>query len=121
MGFLKFAVKRMLPAVGATSLTVRTAITTMNDDWDDYFPPRPSSLPENEEEKERIVILGSGWGALSALRKCASPNKSIVVVSPRPHFLYTPLLASSSVGTITLCSACEPLRALVESAAGSVH
>ena len=44
-----------------------------------------------------------------------------MVVSPRPHFLYTPLLVSSSVGTITLRSACEPLRALVESAAGSAH
>ncbi len=38
-------------------------------------------------------------------------------MSPCPHFLYTPLLASSSVGTITLRSACEPLRALVEKAA----
>ena len=39
------------------------------------------------------------------------------MVSPRPHFLYTPLLAGSAVGTISLRSACEPLRALVERAA----
>ena len=53
-------------------------------------------------------------------RPCASappPHKDIVVVSPQPHFLYTPLLAGSAVGTITLRSACEPLRALVEHAA----
>ena len=60
--------------------------------WDDYIPSNGDSKPE------KIVILGSGWAALNALRKCAAPSKEIVVVSPRPHFLYTPLLASSSVG-----------------------
>lgn len=60
--------------------------------WDDYTPSSGNSKPE------KIVILGSGWAALNALRKCAAPSKEIVVVSPRPHFLYTPLLASSSVG-----------------------
>jgi len=112
MGILNFTLKRVAPAAAATSLATWASITTINDDWDDYFPPQTE-----DSKEERIVILGSGWAALSALRKCASPGKSVVVVSPRPHFLYTPLLASSSVGTITLRSACEPLRALVDSAA----
>jgi NADH:ubiquinone reductase (non-electrogenic) len=115
MGLMDFTLKRLVPAAGATALAGFAGITTLNDDWDDYFHSGTTSTTTDEPEK--IVILGSGWAALSALRKCASPNKSIVVVSPRPHFLYTPLLASSSVGTITLRSACEPLRALVESAA----
>lgn len=99
--------KRLAPAAGATALTAFCGITTLNDDWDDYFHSSTNASSTNQETPEKIVILGSGWAALSALRKCASPNKSIVVVSPRPHFLYTPLLASSSVGTITLRSACE--------------
>ncbi|KAL7549909.1 hypothetical protein ACHAWF_013168 [Thalassiosira exigua] len=116
MGLTDFALRRLAPAAGATALATWTGMTTLNDDWDDYF--RPSGKSDGgEPEPEKIVILGSGWAALNALRKCASPTKSVVVVSPRPHFLYTPLLASSSVGTITLRSACEPLRALVESAA----
>jgi len=123
---LNFALKRALPALSVAGVGSWAAITTANDDWDDYNHLLPSSLAstssstastDGKSKKERIVILGSGWSALSALRKCAAPNKDIVVVSPRPHFLYTPLLAGSAVGTITLRSACEPLRALVESAA----
>lgn len=114
MGFADFAVKRLAPAVASTTLAAWAAITTLNDDWDDYYV---GSSTSKSSSPEKIVILGSGWGALSALRKVASQNKEIVIVSPRPHFLYTPLLASSSVGTITLRSACEPLRAIVESAA----
>ncbi|KAH8056286.1 oxidoreductase [Aureococcus anophagefferens] len=83
-----------------------------NDEWDAYFTPAPTT-----PKREKIVILGSGWAGLQALRKCAGPNKDIVVVSPRPHFLYTPLLAGSSVGTVALKSACEPLRDLVDRAA----
>ena len=116
MGLMDFTLKRLAPAAGATALASWAGITTLNDDWDDYFHSS-SNTTNADSDPEKIVILGSGWAALSALRKCAAPNKSIVVVSPRPHFLYTPLLASSSVGTITLRSACEPLRALVESAA----
>lgn len=108
MGLMNFTLKRLAPAAGATALTAFCGITTLNDDWDDYFHSSiTNASSSNQETPEKIVILGSGWAALSALRKCASPNKSIVVVSPRPHFLYTPLLASSSVGTITLRSACE--------------
>lgn len=106
------ALKKLVPAIGVAAGGSWAAITSFNDDWDDYTPSSGNSKPE------KIVILGSGWAALNALRKCAAPSKEIVVVSPRPHFLYTPLLASSSVGTITLRSATEPLRALVERAAG---
>jgi NADH:ubiquinone reductase (non-electrogenic) len=121
MGFLKFAVRRAVPAVATVGVGAWATITTVNDDWDDYTHSRlfrKAPTLDEQYDPERIVILGSGWAGLNALRKCAGPGKEIVVVSPRPHFLYTPLLAGSAVGTITLRSACEPLRALVESAAG---
>jgi len=115
---MDFTLRRLAPAAGATTLVAWAGLTTLNDDWDDYIgSSNASSGISSSQEPEKIVILGSGWAALNALRKVSSPNKSVVVVSPRPHFLYTPLLASSSVGTITLRSACEPLRALVEDAA----
>lgn len=121
MGIGDFALRRLVPAAGASAVAAWAGVTTMNDDWDDYFhssSSKSSSDPNKQAtEPERIVILGSGWAALSALRKVSSPDKSVVVVSPRPHFLYTPLLASSSVGTIALRSACEPFRNLIESAA----
>lgn len=116
MGFLQFAVRRAAPALATVGVGAFATITTVNDDWDDYTHML-SSTKSDEQPKEKIVILGSGWAGLNALRKCSGPNKDVVVVSPRPHFLYTPLLAGSAVGTITLRSACEPLRAIVESAA----
>ena len=117
MGIMDFTLRRLAPAAGASAVAAWAGMTTLNDDWDDYFHSSNNDANSSSGEPEKIVILGSGWAALSALRKCSSPNKSVVVVSPRPHFLYTPLLASSSVGTITLGWACEPLRALVEAAA----
>ena len=119
---------RLLPgkfvSFASTSLVVGSAgiwatIITMNDDWDDYVTYGRPVLKEplNPQEKERIVILGSGWGGLNALMKCKGRNKDIVVVSPRPHFLYTPLLAGSAVGSISLRSACEPIRNLIANAA----
>lgn len=120
MGFMHFAVRRAAPALTTVSVGVWATITTVNDDWDDYTH-RLYALSNSKSEQqpvETIVILGSGWAGLNALRKCTGPGKDVVVVSPRPHFLYTPLLAGSAVGTITLRSACEPLRALVDSAAG---
>ena len=116
MGFLRFAARRAVPAVATAGVGAWATITTLNDDWDDYT--HFSKQGSEQQPAEKIVILGSGWAGLNALRKCAGPGKDIVIVSPRPHFLYTPLLAGSAVGTITLRSACEPLRALVESAAG---
>lgn len=111
--------KRILPRLAAASVVggagAWAAMVSANDDWDDYFPRREVEDPS--KPNERIVILGTGWGGLSALRKCVGPNKDVVVVSPRPHFLYTPLLAGSAVGTITLRSACEPIRSLIADAA----
>lgn len=96
------------------------AMVTANDDWDDYthqfMAPKkdPKAKLTGPFERERIVILGTGWGGLTALLKCVQHrDKEVVVVSPRPHFLYTPLLAGSAVGSIALSSATEPIRALV--------
>ena len=35
MGFLNFAVKRAIPAIGTASIASWAAITTANDDWDE--------------------------------------------------------------------------------------
>mmetsp|Transcript_25743 Transcript_25743/g.51228 ORF Transcript_25743/g.51228 Transcript_25743/m.51228 type:complete len:204 (+) Transcript_25743:213-824(+) len=95
-------------ALAAIGFGTWASIVTANDDWDDYFPPAPPvGGAFDNGQKEKIVILGSGWAGLNALRKCAGPDKDVVIVSPRPHFLYTPLLAGSAVGTVTLRSACD--------------
>ncbi|KAF4680034.1 hypothetical protein FOZ62_024693, partial [Perkinsus olseni] len=61
-----------------------------------------------------LVILGSGWGGYSLLKKLdTSKWESVTLVSPRNYFLFTPLLPSVTVGTNEPRSIIEPLRKIV--------
>jgi NADH:ubiquinone reductase (non-electrogenic) len=57
----------------------------------------------------RLVVLGTGFGAFNLI-KSLSDDYRITVVSPRNHFLFTPLLPSTTVGTIEFRSIIEPVR-----------
>ena len=62
--------------------------------------------------RERVVVLGSGWAGYRLLQDL-DPNKyQVMVVSPRNHFLFTPLLASSAVGGSEIGSICQSIRPL---------
>jgi NADH dehydrogenase FAD-containing subunit len=66
--------------------------------------------------KPRVVVLGSGWGAISfmkALRKDVARKYDIVLLSPRNYFLYTPLLPAVATGTMEERSIVEPVRNVV--------
>lgn len=60
--------------------------------------------------KEKIVILGSGFGAISFVKAINLQLYSVTIVSPRNHFLFTPLLPSTTVGTVEFRSIIEPVR-----------
>jgi NADH:ubiquinone reductase (non-electrogenic) len=59
---------------------------------------------------KKLVILGTGFAAFSFLKKVKRNYFDITVVSPRNHFLFTPLLPSTTVGTIEFRSIIEPIR-----------
>ena len=59
---------------------------------------------------QRLVILGTGWASYSLLKSVDKRKFEVVVVSPRNHFLFTPLLASTTVGTLEFRSIIEPVR-----------
>jgi len=61
----------------------------------------------------RLVVLGSGFAAFSLLRNVDYRRYNITVVSPRNHFLFSPLLPSTTVGTIEFRSIIEPIRTLM--------
>lgn len=67
-----------------------------------------SGIQENRRKK--LVILGTGWGGYSLLRNINKKLFDVVVISPRNHFLFTPLLASTTVGTLEFRSIIEPVR-----------
>ncbi|CAJ0876292.1 15109_t:CDS:10 [Entrophospora sp. SA101] len=53
----------------------------------------------------RLVILGSGWAGYKLLKDIDTKHHEVIVVSPS-----TPLLASSSVGTLEFRCIMEPVR-----------
>jgi NADH:ubiquinone reductase (non-electrogenic) len=61
-------------------------------------------------KKPTVVILGSGFAGFSLLEGIDTDAFTVVVVSPRNHFLFTPLLPSTTVGTIEFRSIVEPVR-----------
>lgn len=62
--------------------------------------------------KQRVVILGSGWAGYALARTLDPAKFERVVVSPRSHFVFTPLLASTAVGTLEFRAVVEPVRRL---------
>jgi NADH dehydrogenase FAD-containing subunit len=60
--------------------------------------------------KERVVVLGTGWGGASFVKNIDPNLYDVTIISPRNHFVFTPMLAGASVGTVEYRSICEPIR-----------
>jgi NADH:ubiquinone reductase (non-electrogenic) len=89
------------------------ANTIINDDMDDIpyaFKRRLYRMSKKDEGKKKVVVLGSGWGALSFVRKLDPAEYNVTVVSPRPFFFYTPLLVGSTTGVVSPGAIIEPIR-----------
>lgn len=67
-------------------------------------------IDEKRGGRERVVILGSGWAGYSLCRRLDHKKYQVVIVSPRSYFVFTPLLASTAVGTLEFRTALEPIR-----------
>ena len=66
-----------------------------------------------EKPKKKLVILGSGWGAVSLIKSLKPGEFDVSVVSPENYFLFTPLLPSVTVGTVEGRSITEPIRKIL--------
>lgn len=64
--------------------------------------------------KQKLIILGSGFASFSTLKTIDTDLYEVIVVSPRNHFIFTPLLPSTTVGTIEFRSIIEPIRSAKE-------
>ncbi|KAI0974663.1 pyridine nucleotide-disulfide oxidoreductase-domain-containing protein [Xylaria arbuscula] len=89
-------------------------------------PPRggPKNLPivealldddesenaRDKKQKQRLVILGSGWGSVALLKQLNADDYHVTVISPKNYFLFTPMLPSATVGTLEFRSLVEPIR-----------
>ncbi|CCF55725.1 hypothetical protein KAFR_0A02890 [Kazachstania africana CBS 2517] len=66
-------------------------------------------IDPNRNDKPTVVILGSGWGAIAFLKHIDTKKYNVSLISPRSHFLFTPLLPSTPVGTVDEKSIIEPV------------
>ena len=69
-----------------------------------------TGVGSSDPVRQRLVVLGTGWGSYSVLRHVNKKLFDAIVISPRNHFLFTPLLASTTVGTLEFRSIIEPIR-----------
>ncbi|KAL6195423.1 hypothetical protein ACLB2K_031042 [Fragaria x ananassa] len=73
-------------------------------------PPAFSGLrPTKPGEKPRVVVLGTGWAGCRLMKGLDTKMYDVVCVSPRNHMVFTPLLASTCVGTLEFRSVAEPI------------
>ncbi|KAJ7662089.1 hypothetical protein DFH06DRAFT_1088569 [Mycena polygramma] len=61
-------------------------------------------------QKQRLLIVGSGWGGYGVLRGLDKKRWDVTIISPNNYFNFTPLLASCAVGTLEFRCAIEPVR-----------
>lgn len=73
--------------------------------------PETTDSSSTTDSRPTVVILGSGWAAHALLKVADTFQVRLVVVSPINHFVFTPMLASASVGTVEYRSMTEAVRA----------
>jgi len=82
----------------------------LNDNLDDFPYALKGFFRRTPAERKKVVVLGSGWGATSFVKKLDPALYDVTVASPRPFFFYTPLLCSSTTGVVNPCNIIEPIR-----------
>jgi len=101
---------------GFSAVTKKSATVCIRDNEDLVFDlpysaeSATSFIDEKRDGRERVVILGSGWAGYSLCRRLDHKKYQVVIVSPRSYFVFTPLLASTAVGTLEFRTALEPIR-----------
>ncbi|KAL2831477.1 hypothetical protein BDW59DRAFT_182130 [Aspergillus cavernicola] len=80
-----------------------------------------SETGDDSTSRQRLVILGSGWGAVSVIQGLNTRKFEITVVSPRDYFLFTPLLPSCTTGLINERSLMESIYSFFPGTKNSIR
>jgi NADH:ubiquinone reductase (non-electrogenic) len=72
----------------------------------------PGSQLPHDPSKKNVVVVGSGWASTAFLKNLDTAEYNVTVISPRNFFLFTPLLPSVAVGTLSSSSILQPIRYL---------
>ncbi|PWY88644.1 pyridine nucleotide-disulfide oxidoreductase [Aspergillus sclerotioniger CBS 115572] len=69
-----------------------------------------STAFHEDHDKERVVILGSGWGGYNLSRQLSPDKYNPIIISPRSYFVFTPLLTDAAGGSLDFSHIVEPIR-----------
>lgn len=72
------------------------------------------------KKKPKVVVLGTGWAGMSFTKEINTDLYDVQVVSPRNHFVFTPLLPSVTNGTVEARSISEPIRRMFKAVSPSL-
>lgn len=72
-----------------------------------------SEAKRKQKDKPKLVILGGGWGTVALIKELNPDDYHVTVISPQNYFLFTPMLPSATVGTLSLKSLVEPIRNVI--------
>ncbi|KAF8682992.1 Pyridine nucleotide-disulfide oxidoreductase [Rhizoctonia solani] len=87
---------------------VLSSVRTQTQPWRRLYSS--TELDARKGDRQRLVVIGSGWAGFGVLRGVDKKKYQTVVISPRSYFAFTPLLASTAVGTLEFRTAIEPVR-----------
>merc|ERR1719238_2418499 len=99
---------RMDATVAATSIAGLDGKVVPTGAWENA-PDRTAKT-----DKEKVVVLGSGWAAVKFVQNVDTSVMDVTVISPRNFFLFTPFLPSVTVGTVESRTIVESMRKLVQ-------
>lgn len=105
--YIQFLSEKAVTVLDDTFLSLKESITAPDPS---EFRRRVKEGKESKDTRQRIVVLGTGWGAHAFLQSVDAVKYEVVVVSPRNFMLFTPMLAGSAVGTVEFLSITEPIR-----------
>ncbi|KAJ6999727.1 internal alternative NAD(P)H-ubiquinone oxidoreductase A1 [Populus alba x Populus x berolinensis] len=99
------------------SATAERIVEESESEYDE--PMYPGLEATKPGEKPRVVVLGTGWAACRFMKGLDTRIYNVVCISPRNHMVFTPLLASTCVGTLEFRSVAEPVNRIQSALATS--
>ena len=102
--------RNSFPCILHFSTNAATATASKHDD--NSASTTNSTSTATTHRKPRVLILGSGWGGFTLARRLDKSLYDVRVISPANHFLFTPLLPSTAVGTLEFRAIQEPVRTI---------
>ncbi|CAA3020085.1 internal alternative NAD(P)H-ubiquinone oxidoreductase A1, mitochondrial-like [Olea europaea subsp. europaea] len=90
---------------------VHAQVTVEESESEQESPQYPILEYTKPGEKPRVIVLGSEWVASRFPKGLDTKIYDVVCISSRNHMVFTPLLASTCVGTLEFRSIAEPVIA----------